>query len=270
MSVPGDRDPDLLPGGEPPRRAWSRAVPLAIVVVGAVTAVAMGWHRALSLETLIQHRAAIDGFIASHRIAALAAFFFLYVAVVALSIPGGAILTISGGILFGTLAGGIVAVVGATAGATIVFLVARSAIGEFLTRRATGLARKLTRGFYQDAFTYLLFLRLVPLFPFWLVNLVPALCGVGLGTYVGATAIGIVPGTFAFAFFGAGLDSAMAAEETAYRACMAAGQADCSLHFDLRAAATPQLVLALIALGIIALAPVAVKRFKASRMSHAE
>jgi uncharacterized membrane protein YdjX (TVP38/TMEM64 family) len=270
MSLPADREPKPSPCEPPTRLRRRELVPLAIVAVLAITAVAMGWHRQLSLETLIRHRAAIEGFIAAHQITALVTYFLLYVVVAAISIPGGAILTISSGILFGTLVGGVLAVISATVGATIAFLVAKSAIGEFLTRRVGGLTRKLTEGFRQDAFTYLLFLRLVPIFPFWLVNIVPALCGVRLTTYVSATAIGIVPGTFAFAFFGAGLDGAMAAEETAFRACVAAGTAGCSLHFDLRAAATPQLVIGLVALGIIALAPVAVKRFKATRMPKAE
>jgi uncharacterized membrane protein YdjX (TVP38/TMEM64 family) len=270
MSLPADREPKPAPCEPPTRHRRRQLVPLAIVAVIAIAAIAMGWHRQISIETLIRHRAAIEGFISAHQIAALATYFLLYIVVTAISIPGGAILTISGGILFGTLVGGVLAVLSATIGATIVFLIATSAIGEFLTRRAGGLTRKVTQGFRQDAFTYLLFLRLVPLFPFWLVNIVPALCGVRLATYVSATAIGIVPGTFAFAFFGAGLDSAMAAEETAFKACIAAGQAACSLHFDLRAAATPQLVIGLVALGIIALAPIAVKRFKARRMPKAE
>jgi uncharacterized membrane protein YdjX (TVP38/TMEM64 family) len=270
MSLPANREPKPSPCEPPARRGLRQVVPPAIVAIIAIIAIAMGWHRELSLETLIRHRAVIEGFISAHWIAALATYFLLYIVVTAISIPGGAILTISGGILFGTLLGGVLAVFSATIGATIVFLIATSAIGEFLTRRAGGLTRMAMQGFRQDAFTYLLFLRLVPLFPFWLVNIVPALCGVRLATYVSATAIGIVPGTFAFAFFGAGLDSAMAAEEVAFKACIAAGQAACSLHFDLRAAATPQLLIGLVALGIIALAPVAVKRFKASRMPKAE
>jgi uncharacterized membrane protein YdjX (TVP38/TMEM64 family) len=103
----------------------------------------------------------------------------------------------------------------------------------------------------------------VPIFPFWLVNLVPALCQVRLATFVAATAIGITPATFAFAFFGAGLDGAMAAQEAAFTACIAAGKTDCSLHFDLAAAATPQLIMALFTVGIVALTPLTVKHFKA-------
>jgi uncharacterized membrane protein YdjX (TVP38/TMEM64 family) len=254
------REPEPSPGG--PFTRLRRLVPLTFLVILAAGAIAMGWHRQLSLETLMRHRTAIETFMSAHQTTVIATYCLLYVAVVALSIPGAAVLTISGGVVFGTLVGGLLAVISASTGAMIVFLVTRSAMGEFLTRRAGELARKLTGGFHQDAFTYLLFLRLVPIFPFWLVNLVPALCQVRLATFVAATAIGIAPATFAFAFFGAGLDGAMAAEEAAFAACIAAGKTDCSPHFDLAAAATPQLIMALFAVGIVALAPLTVKHFR--------
>jgi uncharacterized membrane protein YdjX (TVP38/TMEM64 family) len=176
--------------------------------------------------------------------------------------PGAAILTVTGGILFGTLVGGLASIMGATAGATVIFLVARTAFGEHLVRRAGRLAARLAEGFRQDAFNYLLFLRLVPAFPFFVINLVAALAGVRLVPFVAATAVGIIPAAFAFAFAGAGLDSAIAAQETAYRACLAAGGADCRVDFDLATAFTPQLIAALAALGVVALIPVAVKRLR--------
>ena len=257
------REPEPSPGG--PFTRLRRLVPLTFLVILAAAAIAIGWHRQLSLETLMRHRTAIETFMSAHQAMAIATYYLLYVAVVALSIPGSAVLTVSGGVVFGTLVGGLLTVISASTGATIVFLVARSATGEFLTRRAGDLARKLTGGFHQDAFTYVLFLRLVPIFPFWLVNLVPALCQVRVATFVVATVIGITPATFAFAFFGAGLDGAMAAEEAAFTACIAAGKTDCSLHFDLVTAATPQLITALFTVGIVALAPLAAKHFKPRR-----
>src|SRR5262249_48846660 len=146
-------------------------------------------------------------FIATHAVSALAAFVGLYVVAVALSIPCALFLTIAGGVLFGAVTGGIAAMIGSTLGATVLFLVARNACGETLIRRAAPLGSKLADGFRADAFSYLLFLRLVPAFPFFLVNIVPAIVGVKLSTFVLATLIGIVPATFAFAFFGSGLDS---------------------------------------------------------------
>jgi len=243
--------------------ALRRFVPLAVVLLAMVVVFASGAHRHLSLETLVQHRMAIDAFIDRHMVTALAVFVVTYIVVVALSIPGALFLTITSGILFGTLIGGAASVVGATTGATVIFLIARGACGENLIRRAGPLACKLAAGFRADAFSYLLFLRLVPAFPFFLVNLVPAVAGVKLRTFVAATAIGIVPATFAFAFFGSGLDSVLAAQEGRYRACLALGRAECPIHFDIGMIVTPQLLAAFAALGALALIPVLVKRLRA-------
>ncbi len=243
----------------------ARFLPLAAIAVISVTVIAMGWYRQLSLVALADHRAAIDAFVAEHRIAALSAAAGIYALAVALSLPGAVFLTIGCGMILGVLAGGMAALVGATAGATIIFLVAKSALGGWLVRRTGRRTESLAAGFRADAFNYLLFMRLVPIFPFWLVNLVPALCGVGLATFVAATALGIIPGTFAYAFFGAGLDSAFAAEAATYRACRSVGGADCHIDFDIRAAATPQLIAGLVALGVLALLPIAVRKFKAAR-----
>lgn len=240
-----------------------RFAPIALIVLAMVAVFATGAHRHVSLETLVRHRMAIEAFISAHAVVAVAVFMLVYVVAVALSIPGALFLTISSGVLFGTLVGGFAAVVSATIGATIIFLVAKSACGETLVRRAGPLARKLADGFCANAFSYLLFLRLVPAFPFFLVNLVPALVGVRLSTFIGATAIGIVPATFAFAFLGSGLDSVIAAQEMAYRACLASGRGDCALQFDIGMIATPRLLGALAILGVIALIPVIVKRIRA-------
>src|SRR5262249_461227 len=132
MSAPADRDPN--PAIEPPARpgrneatlaAIRKVGPLAIVAIIAVTAIGLGWHPALSLETVMRHRTAIDGFIAAHWVVALSAYCLLYLSAVAFSIPGATVLTICGGLLFGTLVGGALAVVSATSGAAIAFLIAR-------------------------------------------------------------------------------------------------------------------------------------------------
>jgi uncharacterized membrane protein YdjX (TVP38/TMEM64 family) len=258
LERPAPRDTGLTMGA----RA-RRFVPLGLVALGMLAVFATGAYRHVSLETLVRHRMAIDGFITEHSVAAIAAFMAAYIVVVALSIPGAIVLTISSGILFGTLVGGTVAVISSSIGATIIFLVARSACGESLIRRAGPLAGKLAAGFRADAFSYLLFLRLVPAFPFFLVNLAPALVGVKLSTFVSATLIGVIPATFAFAFFGSGLDSVIAAQEKVFRACLSGGRSDCHLQFDLGMIATPQLLGALATLGVIALIPIAIKRLRA-------
>jgi uncharacterized membrane protein YdjX (TVP38/TMEM64 family) len=258
LSVPAPCAPAaraIAPAGLP----WRRILPLAAIAAVMVAAFASGLHNHLSLETLVRHRMAIESFIAAHGIGAVAVYTVLYILAVALSLPGAVVLTVAGGALFGAVTGGIAAIIGATIGATIVFLIARSAIGEALVRGAGPRVTKVTQGFCAHAFSYLLFLRLVPAFPFWLVNLAPALAGVKLPVFVAATAIGIIPGTFAFAFLGAGLDSVIAAQEALYRDCLAAGRTDCVLNFDLKMLLTPQLLAAFVVLGFVALIPVAVK-----------
>jgi uncharacterized membrane protein YdjX (TVP38/TMEM64 family) len=245
------------------RPALRRLAPLAAVLVLIGLVYAMGWHREVSLETLVRHRAAIDAFMHQHYATALGLFVALYIAVVAMSLPGALVLTISGGVLFGVLIGAAASVIGATLGAVVIFLIARTACGEYLVRRAGPAAQRLAAGFRENAFSYLLFLRLVPLFPFFVVNLVPAISGVRLTPFVAATFLGIIPATLAFAFVGAGLDSVIAAQEAAYKACLAAGQAGCRLNFDARAAVTPQLLTALSALAIVGLIPLLVKRLRA-------
>jgi uncharacterized membrane protein YdjX (TVP38/TMEM64 family) len=185
---------------------------------------------------------------------------------VALSLPGAVFLTVFGGFLFGWLLGGVTTVVAATIGAVIVFLIARTSVGDALGRRAGPRLKRIAKGFREDAFAYLLFLRLVPAFPFWLVNLAPALFGMPLRSFALATAVGILPGTFAFAFAGAGLDSVIVAQKAAKQACLAAGGGDCMMRVDLHALVTPKLVIALGALGVVSLIPVLLRRWSAHRM----
>ena len=243
----------------------ARVALLAAFVVLIGVAYALGWHRQLSLETLVRHRAAIEAFIGAHYLLALGMFIGIYIGAVSLSIPVAFLLTITGGFLFGPVIGPLAAIAGATIGGTVVFLVAQTALGEFLARRAGPRVAKLAEGFRADAFHYLLFLRLTPIFPFWLVNLAPALFGVPLRTFILATIIGVAPATFAYGFLGSGLGSVIAAQEVSYNECVAAGRAFCQLNFDVRDAVTPQLLAALAALGLAALIPVAVKRLRARR-----
>lgn len=231
----------------------------------SLTVILGGWDRDLSLETLIRHRAEIDGFVAAHRLAAVAAFVALYVVTVAIGIPAGAILTMAGGVIFGAIGGAVAAIVSGSLGATVIFLVARRAAGDWLVAFLGGRAQRIARGFREGAFNYLLFLRLVPLFPFWLINIVPALCGVGLAPFVAATVIGIMPAACIYALFGAGLDSALGAQESAYRSCVTAQAPDCRLDFQLAAAVTPELVAALVGLGLLALLPIAARRMRPLR-----
>jgi uncharacterized membrane protein YdjX (TVP38/TMEM64 family) len=245
-----------------PRGLVRRLLPLiAIILIAVAVYVTLG-RGMISLEALVRHRAAIADFVEVHQALAVLAYVALYIVTVALSLPGAVFLTVAGGFLFGLALGTAAAVVGSTVGATIIFLIARTALGEPLLKRAGPKAAKLAEGFRQDALSYLLFLRLVPAFPFFLVNLVPAFAGVKLCTFVLATGLGVIPGALAYAFAGTGLDSIIAAQKNAYDACIAAGRAGCHLAFDAKDILTPELIGALIALGLLALLPVVVRRLR--------
>jgi uncharacterized membrane protein YdjX (TVP38/TMEM64 family) len=245
-------------------KAWlKRLWPVALLVAAAAFVFAMGWQKYLTLGQLAENREALRAFIDANLLLALLAFVALYAVTVALSLPGGAVLTLAGGLLFGWLLGGIASVIGATLGATAVFLIARSALSDLLAARAGPWLERFRRGFQEDAFNYLLFLRLVPVFPFWLVNLAPGLLGVSFATYLLTTILGIIPGTFAYSLAGNGLDSVIAAQQSAHQSCLAkmgpGGQESCPYTLDPGALLTPELMAGLAALGLVALVPVMVK-----------
>ncbi|MEI2386240.1 TVP38/TMEM64 family protein [Breoghania sp. JC706] len=251
-------------GGPAKTSAWKRWLPLAGLAALMIVGFALGWHRYLSLSQLIRHRAELADVVAGNWIMAAGIFCVAYVGAVALSFPGASLLTMAGGLLFGTLAGGTMTAFAATAGAVIIFLAARSSLGHALKDRAGPMTARLARGLREDAFNYLLFLRLTPIFPFWLVNVAPALVNVPLRTYAAATFIGILPGTYAYAVLGSGLDSLISAQEEADPGCAARG--DC--HLDPTALVTREMIIAFVALGLVSLIPVVAKRWRRKRMGE--
>ena len=249
----------------PRRDALLRWLPLLLLVAAMVVMFATGWHKLLSLRTIGLNYEQLQGLIARNLPIAIAVYVLAYVLVVSLSLPGGFVLTVSGGLLFGWKLGAPLAIIGATIGATIVFLIARTSFGEVLARRAGPRVLAMAEGFRDNAMSYLLFLRLVPVFPFFLVNLVPGLVGVPLSTYVVATALGIIPATAAFSIAGSGLGSVVTAQTAAYKACLAAhataAESMCTYKIDTRDLVTTETLLAFAALGLVALIPVALKRW---------
>jgi len=248
--------------------AWRRWLPLVVLAAVLALVVWQGWHRYLTLEFIAAERDALMAFVAGRYVTALLVYMLVYVAVVALSLPGGALLTITGGFLFGWALAGTLTVIAATLGAVAVFLIARTAFGESLAARAGAWLDRLRAGFQEDALHYLLFLRLVPVVPFWLANLAPALLGMKLGQYSLATFIGIIPGTYAFAVIGSGLDSIITRQQQIFADCLQRQQAGagtgevCQLRLDTGALITPEMLAALAALGFIALMPVAIKKWR--------
>jgi uncharacterized membrane protein YdjX (TVP38/TMEM64 family) len=251
----------------PKRNRW-RYLPLALALVAAGAIFATGTHRYLSLESLIENRDKLQTFVAMHQSKALVLYILIYITAVTLSIPGAVFLTILGGFLFGWLVGGAAAAVSATIGAVGIFLIARTSVGDALLRRAGPRLQRLATGFQEDAFSYLLFLRFLPIVPFWVTNLASALFGVSLKTFFLATQIGLIPGTLAFAVAGSGLDSVIAAQQQAREACLAAGGSPCSLNLHPKHLLTPEIIAAFVALGILALAPIIVKRFARRRFKN--
>ncbi|MFV0369581.1 MAG: TVP38/TMEM64 family protein [Hyphomicrobiaceae bacterium] len=243
--------------------AVKRWAPLAVLAVLMALAFTMGWHEHLSFKTIGLNYEALTSYIENNLIVAVLCYLALYVVVVALSLPGGLVMTLSGGLLFGWFITAVATVIGATIGATIVFLIAKSSFGEAMAAKAGPWLGKLRAGFQENALSYLLFLRLVPAFPFFVVNLAPALLGVSLKTYVVGTFFGIIPGTTAFSVLGAGLGSAVESQNAIYNACLAehASNAEkiCTYSIDTKALVTPELMAAFVLLGVVALIPVALK-----------
>ncbi len=255
LIAPDAENPTAAGASRLGRSAILRALPLVLVIAASVLILAMGWHEGLMAAMVANRQIALD-YVIAHPVVAILAVSAVNVLVVVFSVPGGSAFTAVAGFLFGTIAGGTVALVTATIGSAVVFLLARSAAGAGLPAKAGSRVHRIAENFRQGAFSYLLFLRLVPVLPFWLVNVAPAMVRVKPATYFWATLIGLAPGTYAFAFIGAGLDSAIAAQEAADPGCATGGT--CTIDFS--ALITGELVAALVILGIVSLIPLAWQR----------
>ena len=189
------------------KRVYLRNACIAIVALAALVALMMLASRYFSFEELRQQRVRLETFVHAHRLTAIAAYVALYILVVALSLPGALIMTMTGGFLFGVPQGSLAAIVGSSTGAVIMFLMARSSLGDFLHHRPRigAFIRRLEEHAQHDAFAYLLTLRLIPAMPFWLVNIAAGCVKIPLSTYWSATVIGIAPSTVIYAGVGAGL-----------------------------------------------------------------
>ncbi len=234
------------------RRWLWRLIPLLVIVALMVVAYIFDLTDYLSFEVLQKHRQAIVGWIDDRYIVAPLAFMGIYLVSTALSIPGGTYLTLVAGFLFGQPGSTIYVVLGATVGAVIIFLVAKTALGDVLRARAGPHLKKMERGFQKDQVSYMLFLRLAPLFPFWLINIAPAFFGVALWTYIWTTFIGIIPGSFVLAQAGTGLGAILDSDE----------------GFTIEGILNTDMRIALIALALVALLPIAIRRIRNRKNKH--
>lgn len=217
---------------------------LAVVIALAIAAFFyFDLGRFLSLAVLKENRDKLLAFTQAHYATSAALFIASYIAVTGLSLPGAVILTLAGGFLFGGLFGTLFVNLGATTGATLAFLVARYLLRDAVEQKFGRWLGPLQEGFAKNAFSYLMTLRLIPLFPFFVVNLVSGLTRVSVGTYVAATALGIIPGSFVYAYAGQQLGSINSLKEIA----------------------SPNVIAAFVLLGLLALVPIVYKKFSGKR-----
>ncbi|MER3425462.1 MAG: TVP38/TMEM64 family protein [Nitrospiraceae bacterium] len=230
VDMPAEARPSPSPAGK-----------LVLIAVFAAAIVAFFYFdlkQYVSLEALKENRDRLLAFTEANYTAAVLVYILLYCLQTTFSLPGAAVFTLAGGFLFGPWLGALYVNIGATSGATLAFLAARYLFRDWVERKFGDRLGPIQEGFAKNAFSYLLTLRLIPIFPFFLVNLVSGLTRIKIGTYVAATAIGIVPGSFIYANAGRQLGSIDAPSEIA----------------------SPHVLGAFALLGLLALAPIAYRK----------
>jgi|GEM_PF-87617 len=237
----------LLPSLRHPLKMiqWKRWLPLVVLVLVSAGIYISGLYRYLTFDMLKEKHQVLTQFVSDHPYLSPIVYIFLYMLVVALSLPGGALLSLIGGFLFSIPWGTIYVLVGATLGACAIFYVAKHALYDFLSKKAGPFLKKMEKGFQKNSASYLLFLRFIPLFPFWLVNIAPAFFGVRLITFAWTTFVGIIPGAYVYTQTGAGLSAIFEGE----------GSFSFENLFNLK------LRIALVALGLFSLIPILIKKF---------
>jgi uncharacterized membrane protein YdjX (TVP38/TMEM64 family) len=214
-------------------RGLVRWLPLLVLILSGIAVSILGFSDRLSMSSIIESRTELLDFVSERPLTTLAIYAAIYVAAVVMSVPGGSLLTIVGGILFGGIVGGLVTTAAAVIGSVLVFLIARTALAGWMRRRVARMGRRATsfaEGFRTNAFYVIVVIRLIPVMPYWASNALPALFGVRLWVFTLATLIGLLPWTVSFAFFGEALDEIVVAQELADPGCAAAGT--CTLDFS--------------------------------------
>jgi uncharacterized membrane protein YdjX (TVP38/TMEM64 family) len=235
---------NVMPATEPASGSSTGKIVIAVVIACAIGAFFyFDLGRFLSLNALKENRDHLLAFTEANYAGAAALFVLCYVAVTALSLPGAAIMTLAGGFLFGSIFGTMFVNVGATTGATLAFLAARYLLRDWVEQKFGKWLEPLQQGFAKNAFSYLMTLRLIPLFPFFVVNLVSGLTRMNVGSYVAATALGIIPGSFVYAYAGRQLGTINSLKEIA----------------------SPNVIIAFVLLGLLALVPIVYKKFTAKQ-----
>jgi uncharacterized membrane protein YdjX (TVP38/TMEM64 family) len=222
--------------------------PLILVALAVAVVLASGLADHLSLVELKARRDQLQGFVALHPALSFGLYILIYIAVVSLSLPGALVMTLSGGFLFGPWLGAAAASSGASLGAAVIFLVCRTAVGDSLRGKAGSTISRIEEGVRRDAFSYILTLRLIPVMPFWLVNLAAGFVNIPLRTFLAATVLGILPGSLVYSGLGAGLGEVFASGQ----------EPNLGVIFE------PHVLLPLVGLGLLSLLPVVLRRFRKS------
>ncbi len=226
-----------------PKQLLRRFWPLLVLLVIGFFVHASGIVNYATFEALKVHRDSLQDFVSAHSTLAPMSYIGIYILATVLDFPVAIFLSITGGFLFSQPWCTLYAVIGASTGATIFFLVAKTVVGDALRKRAGPFLKKIESGFQKDAVSYMLFLRLVPVFPFWLINTAPAIFGISLRTFFLTTFFGIIPGSFVFTQAGRGIDSIFEQGKS----------------FSAQNILTQDIIIALTGLGVLALIPIIVR-----------
>ncbi|MDC0534881.1 VTT domain-containing protein [Francisellaceae bacterium] len=226
-----------------------KILPITILIAGLILFFVFGGQHYLSLQALSENYKNLQEYTHAHYFLSVLAFMGCYIVIIALSIPGATLLTLLGGFLFGAIFGTLWVIFAATIGATITFLAVNTAFGELLRNKVDNKLSKMKKGFTENAFNYLITLRLLPIFPFFVINIAAGIIGMPLRTFFFGTLLGIIPGSFIYAWVGSGLGYTLEQGKSL----------NLGIIFE------PQVIFPIIGLAILSLAPVIVKKYKARR-----
>ena len=223
-----------------------RIMPIIILILGVALFFALGWYHYLSLETIKNNYQRLIHLTSNNYITSCFIFSVTYMLIVAFSIPGASVMTLAGGFLFGIYIGSILVVFSATIGAIIVYLAVKSALGNILKNKAKGNIEKMRNGFEKNAFNYLLSIRLIPVFPFFIINIVCGVLSIKFKDFCLATLIGIIPGSVIYVWVGTGFGYAL----------QQGRELRLGIIFE------PQFIMPIMALAVLSLIPTFYKKLK--------
>lgn len=227
-------------------KMMSKWLLLIAIVIGFGGAIHFHLYQSIGYTSLMKYHQIWVDLAQQHYFFMVFIYMLVYIFAIALSVPGAIFFTLAGGFLFGPIAA-LYVVVSATMGSTILFLAVRTALGEWLANKAGSWVTRMEKGFQENAFYYLLSLRLMPVFPFWIINIVAALLNVRLRTFILATFLGIIPGTFVYVVVGHEFNTLFASQQTPI----------------LKNIVTPSILFSLLGLTVLSILPVVYKRWKA-------